>query len=411
MMAEADATLVSARQLLWTYRGVSEERADKDFYVALEPMVAKELEQRFKDETRIRVGREARLRVGEYIVQARLTNVEPLLATAVGSETVFQAEYRGREKDEGQDISSFIAEVIRYPDERFVATYNALVGITAIKKNLTRKLNLLLQPNFLEGWLDYHYGKQQPEGLAQVLHDRYPLVILEGDVGSGKTALARSIGHRIATSLKTEIVLYVVNAQVRGGGHVGELTQNIARTFNEAERCAEREQIPVIIFIDEADALAQARGGSQTHHEDDAGVNALIQRVDRLRGQPIAVIFATNLAQSLDSAIVRRAIATYHFDRPTDEQRAEVFRRLLTNISLSQKDFEQLVILTQPRVLPGFDALPHRYTYSDISQRIIAQAVEDAIYKQEALSMGHLIDACKATSPTPEIKRVHPGPG
>lgn len=406
-MADTNETRVSARQLLWVYRGITDERADKDFYAALEPMVANELAHRFEKDTYLRVGRETRVQVGSYLVQARLVNIEPLLATTVGSETTFLAEYRGREKDEGQDISSFIAEVIRYPDERFVATYNALVGINAIKKDLTRKLRLLLQPGFLESWLDHHYGEQQPEALAQILRERYPLVILEGEVGSGKTALARSIGHRVALSLKMEVVLYVVNAQVRGSGHVGELTQNIARTFNEAERCAEREQIPVIIFIDEADALAQARGGQQTHHEDDAGVNALIQRVDRLRGLPVAVIFATNLVQSLDAAIVRRAIATYHFDRPNQEQRAEVFRRLLTNVSLSQKDIEQLVALTQPLALPGFSEITHRYTYSDVSQRIIAQAVEDAIYRQEALHMGHLIDACQATFPTPERQGTH----
>jgi hypothetical protein len=404
-MMETKKPPIVARQALWSYRSVSDERADKDFYVALESMVAEELARHFRNRTGVSVGREVRLRVGEYIVQARLTNLEPLLATTTNSETQFIAQYRGREKDERQDISNFIAEVIRYPDERLLAIYDSLVGINTIKKDLVRKLHLLLQPGYLDSWLDFHYGKQRPEMLAQVLRDRYPLIILEGDVGSGKTALARSVGHRVAVSLQTEIVLYVVNAQVRGGGHVGELTQNIARTFNEAERCAEYERVPVIVFIDEADALAQARGSSQTHHEDDAGVNALIQRVDRLRGMPIAVIFATNLAQSLDSAIVRRAIVTYHFDRPTDEQRAELFRRLLTTIPLREEDIEQLVVLTQPRTLSGFDALAHRYTYSDISQRIIPQAVEDAIYKQESLSMEQLISACKRTLPTPERQK------
>ncbi|MGH2481736.1 MAG: AAA family ATPase, partial [Ktedonobacteraceae bacterium] len=277
-MAETKRTPLVARQALWTYRGIADERADKDFYMAMEAAVASELTRRFQNMAHIRVGREVRLQVGDYVVQARLTNLEPLLATTTGKETVFIAQYRGREKDEAQDVSNFIAEIIRYPDEHFLAAYNALVGISEIKTDLVRKLNLLLQPGYLDTWLAHHYGEQRPEALAQVLRDRYPLIILEGDVGSGKTALARSVGHRVALSLKTEIVLYVVNAQVRGGGHVGELTQNIARTFNEAERCVEREQIPVIIFIDEADALAQARGGSQTHHEDDAGVNALIQR-------------------------------------------------------------------------------------------------------------------------------------
>lgn len=393
---------IAAREVLWTYRGTSEENTEKDFYTALDKSVAAELTRRFSTNERIWVGREVRLRIGIYTVQARLTNIEPLLATSVDNTTEFLAQYRERTKDEGQDISTFIAEIIRYPDEHFDAVFNALVGIDEIKVDIVRKLNLLLRPDYLNSWFAHMYGDDQPQLLVQTLRDRYPLIILEGEVGSGKTALARSVGSRIASNLKTEIALFVINAQVRGGGHVGELTQNISRTFNEAERCQEREQIPVMVFIDEADALAQSRGGSQTHHEDDAGVNTLIQRIDRLRGKPITVIFATNLAQSLDAAIVRRAIATYHFDRPTDDQRAEVFRRILANVAINKQDIDQLVGLTDPRILPGFGTTPHRYTYSDLSQRLIPHAVEEAIYSQKPLRMEHVINACQIITPTPE---------
>lgn len=401
-MAQSNVAITVARQVLWTFRGASDESVERDFYASIEPLVASELARRFNNNARAWVGREVRIRVGNYTVQARLTNIDPLLADTVNTTTEFIAQYRERAKEEGQDVSTFIAEIIRYPDERSAVTFDALVGIDTIKKDIVRKLNLLLQPDYLGTWLAYNYGGHQPQALAQVLQDRYPLIILEGDVGSGKTALARSVGNRVSANLQSEIALYIINAQVRGSGHVGELTQNISRTFNEAERCSEREQIPVVIFIDEADALAQSRGGSQTHHEDDAGVNTLIQRIDRLRGKPMAVIFATNLAQSLDSAIVRRAIATYHFDRPNDEQRAEVFRRILKNVEVTQKDLSQLVALTNPRVLPGYGTAVHRYTYSDLSQRIIPQAVEEAIYKQLPLSIDLLINSCQATPPTPE---------
>jgi len=406
-MAQSNTKPIAAREVLWTYRGTSEESTEKDFYTALDKPVAAELTRRFSMGERIWVGREVRLRIGTYTVQARLTNIEPLLASIVDNTTEFLAQYHERTKDEGQDISTFIAETIRYPDEHFAAIFNALVGIDAIKVDIERKLNLLLRPRSLDAWFARMYSNDQPQLLVQTLRDRYPLIILEGEVGAGKTALARSIGSRVASNLKTEITLFVINAQVRGGGHVGELTQNISRTFNEAERCQEREQIPVMVFIDEADALAQSRGGSQTHHEDDAGVNTLIQRIDRLRGKPIAVIFATNLAQSLDAAIMRRAIATYHFDRPTDVQRAEVFRRVLTHTIIDIQNIDQLVGLTEPRILPGFSTTPHRYTYSDLSQRLIPHAVEEAIYSQTPLSMEHLVNACRIVSPTPE-RQVDP---
>ncbi len=406
MAQPAAASAVAAREALWTYQGVSEEKDEKDFFIALEQPVAAEITRRLRGAERIWVGREMRLKVGAYTIHARLTNIEPILATAFTEATQVLARYRERASDESQDTSNFLAEIIRYPKESLGALFNSLVGLDAIKDDMFRKLALLINPAYLKAWLSANYATASPKTLVQALHDRYPLFILEGEVGSGKTALARSIGHYLAVSLKTELALFVVNAQVRGGGHVGELTQNISRAFTAAERCQEREQIPVLLLIDEADALAQARGGRQTHHEDDAGVNTLIQRIDRLRGRPIAVIFATNLAQSLDAAILRRALASYHFDRPTSEQRAQVFRTLLENTAITERHIAQLVELTKPRQLPGFGATNHRYTYSDLSQRIIPRAVEEAVYAREPLTVDHLTRACTLTLPTPEAQ--HP---
>jgi SpoVK/Ycf46/Vps4 family AAA+-type ATPase len=345
------------------------------------------------------------LQVGSYAIQAHLTHIEPVLATTADSTTRVRACYRVRAQDEGLSLSTFIAEVIRYPDKRFEAAYSTLVGLNAIKKDMQLKLSLILRPGYFEDWLASQYEEQASTVLlGQALRERYPLLLLEGEVGSGKTALARSIGNLLAKSMQSELALFVVNAQVRGSGHVGELTQNISRAFTEAEKCHEREQIPVLLLIDEADALAQTRGGKQTHHEDDAGVNTLIQRIDRLRGRPIAVIFTTNLITSLDSAIVRRATATYHFDRPTPRQRAEVFRRLLEGIGIGDSQIQQLITLTNARILPGFGARTHRYTYSDLTQRIIPHAIEQAIYTQTSLDIEHLISACQAVLPTPETK-------
>lgn len=395
---------IVAREVLWTYRGVTEASVEKDFFAALDKTVANEIANRSRANGRIWVGREMHLQVGPYAIQARLTNVEPLLATTVNETTRTLANYRERAKDEGQDVSTFLAEIIRYPNEPLGALFDSLVGLDETKEDMFRKLTLLISPQYLDVWITNSYAATPPQALMHVLRDRYPLLILEGEVGSGKTALARSVGHCLATRLHTELALFIVNAQVRGTGHVGEMTQNISRAFTEAESCQEREQIPVMLLLDEADALAQSRGGRQTHHEDDAGVNTLIQRIDRLRGRPIAVIFATNLAQLLDAAILRRATASYHFDRPSAQQRNEVFRHLLANVTISEQNIAQLVALTEPRPLPGFGTTGHRYTYSDLAQRIIPCAVEEAVYAQQPLKLDHLINACQVTLPTPEMQ-------
>jgi SpoVK/Ycf46/Vps4 family AAA+-type ATPase len=221
--------------------------------------------------------------------------------------------------------------------------------------------------------------------------------------------------------------MYVLNSQIRGGGHVGELTQNISRAFAEAERCHERELIPVMVFIDEADSLAQARGGKRTHHEDDAGVNTLLQRIDKLRGKPIATILATNTLASLDHAILRRTLAIYRFERPTAAQRLEVFKCFLKPMGIDG-DLRKLVSRTDPapRSLlmekadmgtQVYDETPApeeyvysiRYTYSDLTQRIIPQAIETAIVAEKKLTLEHLSDVCNDVQPTPELSPLPDG--
>src|ERR1700737_1162645 len=158
-MGSLDTTPAIARETLWAYTGVSEENIEKDFFHALEERVALEIACRFPANECIWVGREIRLRVGSYVIQARLTNIEPLLANQVGTTTKFLARYRVRSKDEGQDVSNFLAEIIRYPNDRMEAVFNSLVGLDAVKIDMVRKLNLLLQPSYLTEWLDDKYGE------------------------------------------------------------------------------------------------------------------------------------------------------------------------------------------------------------------------------------------------------------
>lgn len=402
----AASTTHVAQEVLWAYWSASEAASEHDFFAssAFERAVAQAIGGRIRTGTAVWVGREIRMTVGRYTIGARLINLEPVLATVVTEDTRVSVQYLDRDGGDEEDISTFVSEVIRYPNETAEAQFRSLVGLRAISDDLFRKLALLLNAATTEAWARQQYGARPPAGLLSVLHDRYPLVILEGEVGAGKTALARSIGQPLATNLHTDIALFVVNSQVRGGGHVGELTQNISRAFTAAERTQEREQVPVMLLIDEADALAQARGGRQTHHEDDAGVNTLIQRIDRLRGRPMAVMFATNLVQSLDSAILRRATTAYHFQRPATGQRAEVFRRVLREVELTDEQVTALARATDPRPLPGFSGAKHRYTYSDITQRIIPTAVEEAIWAQQPVDFGALERACAAVAPTPELR-------
>ena len=67
------------------------------------------------------------------------------------------------------------------------------------------------------------------------------------------------------------------------------MTNLLSKAFAEVKHVARRahagrrHNAGIVLLIDEADALAQSRELAQMHHEDRAGVNALIRGIDDLQ--------------------------------------------------------------------------------------------------------------------------------
>lgn len=200
---------------------------------------------------------------------------------------------------------------LTYPDAEAAERLASLVGLDEHKERLRKMLTLLVVPDALREWAGkFHDGAQN---LVRTVLSRPPLLVLAGDVGCGKTALAESIADAVAREQKVAITLFPMSLSARGKGAVGEMTQLLSaafeHTYTEASRLAGIDGGSslgaVILLIDEADALAQSREAAQMHHEDRAGVNALIRGVDRLANArlPVAVIMCTNRPDALDPVL------------------------------------------------------------------------------------------------------------
>ena len=293
-------------------------------------------------------------------------------------------------------------EVREYPDPAAARRFASLVGLDEMKDRLLKEARLLLDPESLSAWSAKHH--RQKLRLLDFFRDRPPLFIFAGDVGTGKTALAETFGDAVARDADLRVTLYSLSLNARGTGAVGEMTSLLSAAFNEVKHAAKKSSgrggkhsSGIVLLIDEADALAQSRELAQMHHEDRAGVNALIRGIDDLAtgNVPAIVVMCTNRLESLDPAVRRRAAATFTFTRPNDEQRLALLQPVLEELGFTSPQIHSLVTATGPT-----KGCAYGYTYSDLTQRLLPGLLLKA-YPAHAITFAMAKDVIEAHPPTP----------
>ena len=281
-----------------------------------------------------------------------------------------------------------------HPKREALKEYDALVGIDVLKEALVDELIFILDRARLDAWRNKHH----PDGLAILdgAKSNAPLILLSGDVGCGKTALASCVATPVAKAIDQRIACIETPSDLRGGGHVGELSARVTEAFTQAKTKAKAIGRAILV-IDEADDLATRRSQMQAHHEDRAGVNVLIRQIDQLAATetPIAVIMITNRADVLDPAVIRRAALRLHFERPDDNGRAAIFKRILDGTGAAEAQIRELVTLTK-RPVP--------YTSSDLTDRVARTALRRAWKSGHAFGPAILKACISDIEPTPMME-------
>jgi len=286
---------------------------------------------------------------------------------------------------ERAEYNEIFEGAIQYPDPEYNERLNNLVGLDEHKTRVMKLLSLLINPSGIEKWAKKYY-KKAPTVVNYVLK-RPPLIIFEGDVGSGKSELALTIGDAVSRVEGLDIMLLPLSLSTRGEGRVGQMTKLISDAFDltidrakNLKNSSNKAKGGVILLVDEADSLTQSRESSQMHHEDRAGVNAFIRGIDRLgNGKlPAAVILCTNRVNSLDPAVKRRSADILSFGRPNETQREAVLKGPLKELGLSRVAIEKIVKATGPK-----DSIKYGFTYSDLTQRVLPAIILDAYPDQK----------------------------
>jgi SpoVK/Ycf46/Vps4 family AAA+-type ATPase len=297
--------------------------------------------------------------------------------------------------------TELFSEVLNFPDPDAQQRYAALVGVEEVKQRLVGEALMLLDHRLVTTWSERHH--KIVIRAAQELSSRPPLIILAGDVGTGKTELAETFVDAVARRMRIEGTLYALSLAARGEGAVGQMSTLIGNAFkavaDEARvgyRAGKPSKISVLL-MDEGDALAQSRELAQMHHEDRAGVNALIKGIDGLRRHslPVLVVLCTNRLSALDPAVRRRAAYIVTLQRPDEAQRRLLLSDLLEGIALNDDELDRLVALTGPVHRRDFG-----YTYSDLRQRLVPEAVILGVTYNVPLSYQILAEAVKRVPPT-----------
>lgn len=162
--------------------------------------------------------------------------------------------------------------------------------------------------------LDYVVFSLRHRGrVSQVGLPIHGLIVLAGPPGTGKTTLAGGIADQAARTLDDGPMLFVeIDPHVFPSQMLGESQRAVARLFERTLPDLARRGRPVVVLLDEVEALAVARDRAslETNPVDvHRATDAVLSGVDRVaRAFPnVTFIATTNFRAGVDVAFLSRA--------------------------------------------------------------------------------------------------------
>lgn len=191
-----------------------------------------------------------------------------------------------------------------------------------------------------------------------------------GPPGCGKTAAASWLAAELG------LPLGVVRVGTLITSYVGETGANLQRVLTTAE------QTPMVLLIDEADAVAKSREDTQDVGELRRIVNALLQGLDAFTSRRSIIIFASNHSHVFDAAVWRRFDDVISFPMPEKAERLRLLKQLTGGLRLDGS------IATAASQLANA-------SYADIERAVHEVAKEMVLSPKKSASVTDIVDAAK----------------
>jgi len=151
-----------------------------------------------------------------------------------------------------------------------------------------------------------------PDVFADMDMDAPKGILLYGPPGTGKTLMAKAVANESETNFISVKGPELLNK------YVGESEAGVREVFSKA-----RENAPTVVFFDEIDAIASARGSDNGSNVNERVVSQLLTELDGLESlEDVTVVATTNRPDLIDSALLRPGRLDRHIHVPVPDQQA-----------------------------------------------------------------------------------------
>jgi transitional endoplasmic reticulum ATPase len=262
-------------------------------------------------------------------------------------------------------------------------TWNDIGGLESVKKELQE----LIQ-----------YPVEHPEKFLKFGMSPSRGVLFYGPPGCGKTLLAKAIANECQAnfiSIKGPELLTM---------WFGESEANVRDVFDKARAAA-----PCVLFFDELDSIAKARGGNvgDAGGAADRVINQILTEMDGMGAKKnVFIIGATNRPDIIDPAILRpgRLDQLIYIPLPDEKSRISVLKANLRKTPLA-KDVDLNFIAKMSNGFSGADL-------TEICQRACKMAIRESIEaeirkEKERIQNPAAMEMEEEEDPVPEVTKRH----
>ena len=208
------------------------------------------------------------------------------------------------------------------------------------------------------------------------------LIVLAGPPGTGKTTLAGGLAHQAARSLDGAPLLFVdIDPHVFPSQMLGESQRAVARLFERTLPDLASRGHPMVVLLDEVEALAvsRSRASLETNPVDvHRATDAVLSGVDRVARafSNVTFVATTNYRVGVDAAFLSRADLVEEIATPD----AEAIRTILLDTLVAVSPAEELDG-------PALDAVARRCAAIGMDARQVRKLVLRAVCSSRAIAL------------------------